>query len=107
MSGALAIAGEISGAAAALAGLILVFFAAALSSFDSYSETQKASVRWSYRLRAWPAFLAMVVSLASCGLALHAKAASSTCSATVAIWLLGMAGVGVLVSAVAAMRDIG
>ena len=107
MSGSLSIASEIAGAAAALAGLILVFFGAALSSFDSYSATQKAAVRGRYRLRAWPAFASFVLSLVSCGLALHAKATMCASMATVSIWLLAIVGIGIFVSALAAVLEIG
>ena len=107
MPASVSIAGDVAGAAAALAGLILVFFAAALSSFDNYNATQKASVRTRYRLRAWPAFVAFVLALASSGLALHAKATMCAGTAIASIWLLAIVGVGIFVSALMAVRDIG
>ena len=107
MSATLSIAGEVAGAAAGLAGLILVFFGAALSGFDRYTETQKGAVRGVYRRRAWPAFAGFVFALASCALALYAKTTSSPCPATWAVALLAVAGIGVFVSAFAALLEIG
>lgn len=104
---ALNIASEVSGAGAALAGLILVFFGAALSSFDTYTTEQKNAVRGAYRWRAWPAFVAFVLSLGSCGLALVAKSAASENLAWWAAVLLAVAGIGILVSAFRAVSDIG
>lgn len=95
MTGSLAIASEVSGAAAALAGLILVFFGNALSSFDTYNTEQRNNVRWAYRRRAWPAFLGFAAAIFSCGLALYAKAWSDGDTAFAAVSFLGVAGVGV------------
>jgi hypothetical protein len=89
--GVLSIAGDVSTAAAGLAGLILVFLGAALSGFGAYSETQKQAVRNTYRLRAWPAFGGFVLALISCGLALDAKATAASCPAT---WGSGSLGDG-------------
>jgi len=105
--GALGIASDVAGAAGALAGLILVFFGAALSSFDTYDETQKGAVRAAYRRRAWPAFAAFLSSMASCGLALHAQAFANADSASLAVMLLAAAGFGVFVSATLALLDLG
>jgi hypothetical protein len=107
VAGPLEITSEVSGAASALAGLILVFFAAALSSFDGFDAGQQDSVRTAYRLRAWPAFGAFVLSVVSCGLALHAKATACEGTAIAAIVLLGIAGAGVFISALAAVLAIG
>jgi hypothetical protein len=107
VSGSLNIAGEVSGASAALAGLILVFFGSALSSFDTYSVEQQNSVRWSYRRRAWPAFVGFVAAIISCGMARYAKAETSDAAAGWGVGLLAFAGVAVFLSALQALRDIG
>src|SRR5665213_3366786 len=103
----LKIASEIAGASAALAGLILVFFAAALSSFDSYTIEQQGAVRGAYRWRAWPAFVAFIVSLGSCTCAIAALWTSSTVLEAWSAILLAVAALGILISAIRAVMDIG
>jgi hypothetical protein len=103
----LKVASEIASASGALAGLILVFFAAALSSFDTYSVEQQGAVRTSYRWRAWPALIAFVLSLISCTCAIAALWTESNCLEAVAATLLAVAAVGMLISAIRAVLDIG
>jgi hypothetical protein len=98
---------EVAGAAGAAAAVILVFFGAALASFDTYNEGEKDAVRSAYRRRAWPALVALIASTASCGVALYAKAGHSECAALVSIWLLGLAGIGIVVAAIQAVWEIG
>jgi hypothetical protein len=107
MAGALDIVSDVASASGALAGLILVFFAAALSDFGSFDAGQQQAVRGAYRWRAWPAFAGFVASLAACGLALFAKAASSQSAAAWAVAALAVAALSVLVSAVSVVREIG
>jgi peptidoglycan/LPS O-acetylase OafA/YrhL len=107
MTGSLEVSGDVASASAALSGLILVFFAAALSSFDGYDDGQKQAVRWTYRRRAWPAFGGFLASLCACALALYAKAVGSEAAAVWAIIALGVAGVSVLVSAFLSVLEIG
>lgn len=103
----ISIMSEVSGAAASAAGLILVFFGAALAGFDSYSEGEKTSVRAAYRWRAWPTFLALTCATGSCALALYAKASTNECAAFWSVGLLSVAGIAVLVAAVHAVMEIG
>ncbi len=103
----LEIAGDVSAAAAAFAGLVLVFFGASVASFDAYDEIQRDAVRWTYRRRAWPALISLIAALASCGVSLLAKVWKCE---TLALWgfgLLGVVGLGVLISALLAVREIG
>jgi hypothetical protein len=107
MAGVLDIASDVASASAALAGLILVFFAAALSDFGGFDAGQQEAVRDTYRWRAWPAFAGFVASLAACGLALFAKAESSSAAAVWAAAALALAALSVLVAAVSVVREIG
>lgn len=98
---------EVAGAAGTAAGLILVFFGAALSGFDSFTEGEKAAVRNSYRWRAWPALGALVAATVSCGAALYAKQYVSDFAASLAVWLLLIAAIAVIVSAIHSALEIG
>ncbi|MBZ9737973.1 hypothetical protein [Mesorhizobium sp. CO1-1-4] len=64
------LASDLSGAAAALAGLILVFLGATVAAYDGYNATQQGTVVARYRRRAAFAFFGFVLSLLSAGLAL-------------------------------------
>jgi hypothetical protein len=66
-------AGDVSAAAAALAGLVLVFFGSSIASLDSYSTEQRGSVQGFYRRRAWPAFIALVAAV-NAGEKMHQRA---------------------------------
>jgi ABC-type Fe3+-siderophore transport system permease subunit len=103
----LEITGEVSAAAAALAGLALVFFGASVSSFDAFAEDQKDAVRWIYRRRAWPAFIALIAAILSCGVSLYAKALHSEVAAEWGIGLLALVGVAIFISALLAVLEIG
>jgi hypothetical protein len=101
------IGGDVAAASGAFAGLILVFFGASLSSFDAYSEEQRGNVRNIYRLRAWPAFAALVAAILSCGLSLYGKAAGSVCAVGWSCGLLAFAGVAILVLGIVSLKEIG
>jgi hypothetical protein len=103
----LEIAGDVSAAAAAFAGLVLVFFGTSISSFDAYSEDQKDAVRSIYRRRAWPAFIALIAALLSCGTSLLAKALECKMAAECGLGLLALVGVAIFISAYLAIREIG
>jgi hypothetical protein len=101
------IGGDVAAASGAFAGLILVFFGASIASFDTYSETEKGSVRSIYRRRAWPAFAALVAAIISCGLGLYGKAAASVVAVEWSCGLLAVAGVAIVVLGVISLREIG
>jgi len=103
----LEIAGDIAAAAAAFAGLILVFFGASISSFDSYDETARDAVRGIYRRRAWPGLAALLAALLSCYTSLSAKALMSECAAYWAAGLLALVGILIFVLALLAVWEIG
>ena len=100
-------AGDVSAAAAAFAGLVLVFFGASVASFDAFDETQRDAVRWTYRRRAWPALVSLVAALVSCALSLSAKMWRSEALAIWGLVFLAIVGIGILVSAVLAVLEIG
>jgi hypothetical protein len=103
----LEVAGEVSAAAAAFAGLVLVFFGASIASFDAYSAEQQDSVRSIYRSRAWPAFVALIAAILSCGVSLYAKALHSELAAERGLGLLAVVGIAIFISALLAVLEIG
>lgn len=106
MPSALPVMGEVAGSAAALAGLILVFLGAVSTAFDGYQKQEQRAVVGRYQRQAWLAFAGFVFSLASTVLALAAKWLSSECGARAAITLLVLGLIGVLFSALSAVREI-
>ena len=56
----------------ALAGLILVFLGASLASFDTYTTTEKSTVRPKYRKRAYTSLAGFVAALLAAVLSLVA-----------------------------------
>ena len=106
MASSLSIAGEVSGAAAALAGLILVFLGSISTSFDSYQKAEQSAVRGRYQKRAWFAFIGFVFALLSSALALVGKWGNYECLGLVAIVLLMVALVWVLLAALFAVLEI-
>lgn len=106
MPSALAVSGEVAGAGAALAGLILVFLGAIANSFDSYERTAQTAVRGKYQRRAWFAFVGFVLCLLAVGFAIAAEWLSLPCAALVSVALLVLSLVWVLFIALAAVLEI-
>lgn len=106
MPSALPIAGEITGSATALAGLILVFLGATATAFDSYETREKSTVRPRYQRRAWFAFVGFALALVSALCALVAKWLTNECAGLAAFVLLVLALIWVLFAALSAVREI-
>jgi ABC-type Fe3+-siderophore transport system permease subunit len=106
VSGALSIAGEIAGAATAMAGLILVFLGATATSFDSYQKQEQNSVRRRYQQRAWTAFAGFAFALAAAFSALLAKSITHEGWAVAGFILLVVALVLVVVAALTTVLEI-
>jgi hypothetical protein len=103
---AVEIAGDISAAGAALAGLILVFIGAASTSFDSYERQEQHAVRLRYQTRAWIAFVGFAFALLSAPTALVAKWLSLSCLSLAALAMLIGSLAFALFAALLAVRDI-
>jgi hypothetical protein len=53
----------VSAAAAALAGLLLVFLGAISTTFDGYERQEQGAVRGRYQRRAWLAFVGFIFAI--------------------------------------------
>lgn len=106
MPSAVEIAGDISAAGAALAGLILVFIGAASTSFDSYDKQAQHAVRLRFQTRAWIAFVGFVFALLSVPAALIAKWLAVSCLSLAALVMLIASFAFALLAAGLAVRDI-
>ena len=93
MSDRLEMAGVIMSAAAFFAGLILGYLGMAVSNFLTYDFDQQASVRPGFRIRAWLAFAALVVSVASGACAFLSDWNNDMDLLLASVWLLGAAAV--------------
>lgn len=87
------------GASAATSGLILVFLGATATAFESYSATEKASVKTKYRPRAAVAFASLIVSISAVIFAILADWMDAPGLAVAAFVLLCVALFGVLYAA--------
>ncbi|MGE5562718.1 MAG: hypothetical protein ACM3ZV_05335 [Bacillota bacterium] len=100
------VAGEVVGAATALAGLILVYLGSIAASYASYETTQQGSVRLSHQRRIWLAFIGFVFALSSSALAVVGKWIGSECSATIAVILLFIAFIWGIASALMTVLEV-
>jgi hypothetical protein len=103
---ALGVAGDVSSAGAALAGLLLVFMGSIATSFDGYTKQEQRTVLSRFRLRIWFALGGFVLSILATGLALLAKANSWSCVAITAFWCLFVGFIGAVAAAVRAALDV-
>lgn len=106
MPSAIPIAGDVAGAATALAGLILVFLGATAASFESYQKQEQRSVIGRYQRRAWLAFVGFCLALLAVPLALVGKWYGQECAALVAAALLSVALIWVLLAALFAVMEV-
>ncbi len=102
----IAIAGDIAGAATALAGLLLVFLGAAANSFFGYEKTAQGSVRSKYKGRAWLAFAGFCASTLAAALAMYGHYSEGACAVGAAFALLIAAFVFSLIAALLIVLDI-
>jgi hypothetical protein len=106
VTGAVTIAGEIAGAATALAGLILVFLGATAASFGGYEKTAQKTVRSRYQQQGWSALLGLIFALAATFFALIAKWNVHEGLAVTAFILLVVAAVFVAAAAITSVLEI-
>lgn len=70
---AISVAGETVSAAAALAGLLLVYLGSLTAGYSSFEAVEKRSVKSRYLTRAWFAFSALLIALISAALGVLGK----------------------------------
>jgi hypothetical protein len=73
VGGVLPLAGDIVAASATLAGLLLVYLGGLSTEYASFTPVEKASVRGSFRSRAWFAAIAIIFSISACSAGALAK----------------------------------
>jgi putative Mn2+ efflux pump MntP len=106
MASAIELSGDISAAATALAGLLLVFIGAIFTAFDSYEKQEQGTVRSRYQRRAWFAFFGFVLSIFATALALTGKWLQQERATIVAIACLAIALICTLIAAFFSVREI-
>lgn len=102
----LGVSQEVTGAGAALAGLILVYLGMTVSSFDSYQPQEKKAVRARMKKRAWFAFGGLALALSATALMTLGKWVKSEGFANVAVFVLLVAFAWTVVTAVMAVWEI-
>lgn len=106
-SGVLAIMGEVAGAGAALAGLILVFLGGTVGAYEALDTPAQKILRSKYQMRVWLAFAGLALSMAATGGAIAAKAAAGAWLACAALVLLSISAAAVVLAAFQSARDVG
>jgi hypothetical protein len=106
MASAIDVAGDITAAATALAGLLLVFLGVVTSGFESYSADAKDAVLAKFRRRGWLAFGGFVFALLSAAFSLAGKWTSQPCLVVIAIICLASSFVVATMAALLNMTDI-
>jgi peptidoglycan/LPS O-acetylase OafA/YrhL len=103
---AIDVSGDITAAATALAGLILVFLGSTSTSYDSYQKTEQGAVRRRYQRRAWFAFVGFVLALLSAFFALVGKWLHQECASLAGIALFVVALAWALFAALSSVKEI-
>jgi hypothetical protein len=91
MGGAIEVGGDVSAAATALAGLLLVFLGSISTTFDGYQKTEQGAVRGRYQRRAWIAFAGFVFAILAAAGGIAGKTFHQECIAAVALACLVIA----------------
>ena len=81
----LSVSGEIVTAGTALAGLILIYIGALVTSYGSFAATEQKSVKGKFQQRAWLAFVGLVLSLLAATLAIIGKSVNDCCTANASV----------------------
>jgi hypothetical protein len=104
---AIEVSGDVVAAATTLAGLVLIFLGATVSSYESYDAIMRTvALRNRFRYRAWFAFTGFALTLFAAFFALIGKWLHQEWSALAALALFAIALVWVLVAAILSVRDI-
>jgi hypothetical protein len=107
MASAGEISGDITAAASALAGLLLVYIGSLSASFATYQPTERRAVVSSYKRRAWFAFIGLAIFLVTVVLSLFGKLLVVPCLVLAALALLIIATIWTLVTAIFTVQEIG
>jgi uncharacterized membrane protein YhaH (DUF805 family) len=91
MPGAIEVGGDVSAAAVALAGLLLVFLGSISTTYDSYAKQEQGAVRGRYQRRAWLAFGGFAFAILATAFGIAGKVFHQECSAIAGIGCLAVA----------------
>lgn len=100
------IAGDIAAAAAALAGLLLVFLGSVSTSYGSYQKQEQNAVRSKYQRMAWLGFIGFCLAVLSAFLSIAGKWFSIDCLVAAAAVLLAVGFALVVMAAFFAVLEI-
>jgi hypothetical protein len=106
MAGAIEVGGDVSAAAVALAGLLLVFLGYLSTTFDSYARQEQGAVRARYQRRAWLAFAGFTFAILATAFGIAGKLFHQECLAIVGITCLAIALVVSLLAALFSAMEI-
>lgn len=106
MASVVELAGDITAAATAMSGLLLVFMGSTATAYEAYEPADKSAVRGKYRRRAYLAITAFVLTVLSAGLALGGKWLACPYMVDVAAVTLTLSFIAVVAAAVFTVRDI-
>jgi uncharacterized membrane protein len=91
MPGIIEVGGDISAAAAALAGLLLVFLGALAVAFEGYQPQERNPIRSRYQRRAWLAFIGFLFAILATAAGIVGKAFHQECLAIIGMVCLAIA----------------
>ncbi|MCP3472406.1 hypothetical protein NLM33_19015 [Bradyrhizobium sp. CCGUVB1N3] len=83
MEGLIEVGGDISAAATALAGLLLVFLGAIAVAFEGYQPQERNPIRGRYQRRAWLGFVGFVFAILAAATGIAGKAFHQECIALI------------------------
>ena len=106
MGGPIEVSGDVSAAASALAGLILVYLGAVIGNFSGFDAPERGAVKARYQWRAWFAFVGLILCLVAVALGLVAKWLGIAGLAVGALFTLLLALVWIGAIAVIAIREM-
>ncbi len=97
---------EVTGVGAALAGLILVYIGMVVTAYGGYRADEQRAVKGKLQMRAWLAFVGVVLALLATGVMVIGKWLKNDCTANAAVFVLLAAIIWTVFVAVAAVREI-
>lgn len=98
--------GDVAGAGAALAGLILVFMGATTAAFEGYDPPAQKLLKGKFQRRATLSLIGLFSALISTGVAISVRGGAPVCLAWVAIGALSISALAIAVAALNAAREI-
>ena len=97
---------EVVTAGTALAGLILIYIGALITSFGSYQASEQKSVKFRFLGRAWLSFVGLFLSLLAASLAILGKWFGSACVGNVSVCIILAAFAWAVFATVLAIQEI-